>query len=116
LGFWDFVFWMCICYWGFCIVRDFFKDTWVRHSEHMKLIAEKEHAWREYQELREKWNRLVGQINAKGGLHFLNNPPPAALTKQDVRSLLQLCHPDKHQGRELAQEMTRKLLAMKEKL
>ncbi len=36
------------------------------------------------------------------------------LSEEDVHRLLQLCHPDKHNGSSLAVEMTQKLLTIKE--
>jgi hypothetical protein len=33
---------------------------------------------------------------------------------EDIKRLLQLCHPDKHDGKAIATEMTQKLLKLKE--
>ena len=62
-----------------------------------------------YKELRSKWNNLVRKINAKGGSEFLDGTPTSQFSEDDLRRLLQLCHPDKHGGSKLAQEMTTKL-------
>lgn len=37
------------------------------------------------------------------------------LTDEDIRSLLLLCHPDKHGGKDSATRITQKLLAMRDK-
>lgn len=37
-------------------------------------------------------------------------------TPEDFKRLLMLCHPDKHGGKTMAQEMTSKLLSMKSQL
>lgn len=63
------------------------------------------------------WNQLIEIINAKGGEDFLkhgsiggNNP----FTPEDVKKLVMLCHPDKHDGKPMAVELTQKLLKLKE--
>jgi len=64
-----------------------------------------------------KWGALVDQINAKGGEHFLKNGTVhPVLTKEDATKLIMLCHPDKHDGKPMATEMTQKLLALKTEL
>ncbi len=62
-----------------------------------------------YQGLLHKWNGLVRKINAKGGMQFLDGASTSQFSQEDLRRLLQLCHPDKHGGSKLAQEMTTKL-------
>lgn len=67
--------------------------------------------------LLEKWNRVVQQINAKGGDAFLEKGTLAApnpFSQEDIRRLISLCHPDKHDGKPMAVEMTQKLLSLKE--
>lgn len=66
----------------------------------------------QYETLIEKWNTLVKQINKNGGQQFLDHARVDAqqqFTNDDLRRLLQLCHPDKHGGSNLAVEMTAKL-------
>lgn len=63
--------------------------------------------------LRQKWNALVGRINKLGGESFLKAPKPAQFTKEEIQKLILLCHPDKHDGKPMANEMTAKLLTMK---
>lgn len=67
-------------------------------------------------ELRGKWDTLVDRVNVKGGEDFLDRGvlPENLLSQEDVRKLLQLVHPDKHDGKQMAVEMTQKLLKMKE--
>jgi len=40
-------------------------------------------------------------------------PPPAGLTQERIRTLIRLCHPDKHGGSEAANEITTWLLTMR---
>lgn len=74
----------------------------------------------DHEALKEKWNALVATINARGGKAFLdgnarvlNGDAPPQFTKQEIRMLLLLCHPDKHNGHPSAHEMTLKLLELK---
>ena len=63
-----------------------------------------------------KWGSLVDRINAKGGEKFLSEAQlnkPAILTDDDIKKLLFLCHPDKHDGSKKAEEMTKLLLEMR---
>lgn len=61
-----------------------------------------------------EWNALVERINAKGGEDFLSGKTQAKqLSEEDIKRLLMLCHPDKHDGKPMAVEMTKKLLALR---
>lgn len=62
----------------------------------------------------DKWNRLVRRINKKGGEDFLDSEPLFNL--DDVKRLLILCHPDKHNGKKSAEVMTVKLLKLKKSI
>lgn len=60
------------------------------------------------------WNELVEQINAKGGRQFLNGEMVNnQLTQEEIKTLIQLCHPDKHAGKESAKRLTQKLLTLR---
>ena len=67
----------------------------------------------QYEDLRLRWNRLVERINDKGGEAFLSGrlqaKDQAQFTPEELRKLLMLCHPDKHDGKPMAVEMTTKL-------
>lgn len=67
-----------------------------------------------YRHLLGEWNRLAETINAKGGQAFLEGKV-TGLTEDDIRTLISLCHPDKHSGRAAAVEMTQKLLALRDR-
>lgn len=73
----------------------------------------------EHQRLVEQWNELVQIINSKGGRAFLegngaqNHPK---MTKEVVKKLIILCHPDKHDGKPIAQEVTQILLEIRKTL
>ncbi|AUR92599.1 hypothetical protein NVP1174O_39 [Vibrio phage 1.174.O._10N.261.55.A8] len=63
-----------------------------------------------YQKLINQWNDLVGEINEKGGRSFMDSKPENHnLTDDDIKKLLTLCHPDKHGGKSIANDMTAKL-------
>lgn len=65
----------------------------------------------EYKKLTAKWNDLVERVNSKGGESFLDSAP--ILSEDDIKKLLQLCHPDKHEGKQLAVDMTHRLLELR---
>lgn len=70
-----------------------------------------------YSALLSRWNELVGKINAKGGDDFLlygkidksSSKTVHQFTDDELRSLLQLVHPDKHGGKESAVRLTQKI-------
>lgn len=96
----------------------------VSSSTHEKALsrlyrakAELDHAVQMYNRLNDKWNALVRRINKLGGEEFLSGgerKTPAQFSADDLQRLIQLCHPDKHDGKPLATEMTQKLLKMKD--
>lgn len=66
-----------------------------------------------------EWNAMIEKINAKGGEEFLEHGVlrprlPAQFTAQELRELVQLCHPDKHPGKESAHRLSIKLNALRE--
>lgn len=70
-----------------------------------------------YSGLQDKWNDLVEKINEKGGQEFLENGDIRQLPKigkADIKKLLLLCHPDKHANLPVAEEMTKKLLELRQ--
>lgn len=70
-----------------------------------------------YDRLLEKWNHVASQINAKGGQEFLDFGDirsKCQLTEDEIKSMLSLCHPDKHDGKPAAVRMTQRLLDMRE--
>ena len=72
---------------------------------------------RKAEDLATKWNYFVDLINSKGGQDFLDNAvlnPKPQFSQEEIRKLISLCHPDKHDGRQIAIEMTQKLLQLKE--
>ena len=66
-----------------------------------------------FHKLIDEWNDLVDDINRKGGQNFLNSTgrmmSNTQFTDQDLRRLLQLVHPDKHNNSAMAVDMTTKL-------
>lgn len=66
-----------------------------------------------YSEIIAEWNALVKRINAKGGEQFLEGSSNNQFTEDDIKKLLQLCHPDKHDGKQIAVDMTQKLLQLR---
>lgn len=58
----------------------------------------------------------VDNMTLQKRVHILskqNNNNEKPLDNKDIKKLLQLCHPDKHNGSNLASEMTSKLLSMR---
>ena len=77
-------------------------------------------AVRKYMQLLQDYNALVGRINRLGGEEFLRkaripgaHAPNGQFSKAEIKSLISLCHPDKHQGKDSAVRITQKLLRMK---
>jgi hypothetical protein len=72
----------------------------------------------QYEQLLQKYNDLVDRVNKKGGEDFLNNgsihPQGIQITQEDIKTLIQLCHPDKHNSKESAVEITKKLLSLRQ--
>jgi predicted nuclease with TOPRIM domain len=59
-----------------------------------------------------RWNSLVDKVNAQGGLATLAVGTPQ-FTQEEIRRLIMLCHPDKHDGKQSAVEITQKLLRLR---
>lgn len=75
-------------------------------------------AWRnKYENLLAEFNKLISIINEKGGQQFLDHgaiePKGLDLTQDDLKIIIQLCHPDRHGGKESATEITKKLLLLR---
>lgn len=100
----------------------------VLQSTHDKVIRERNHEARmslEYQmkisALTSRWNKLVQQINDNGGEDFLlygkidkSSPKTVHQFNDDeLRSLLQLVHPDKHGGKQSAVTLTQKINSLR---
>lgn len=91
------------------------------HEAVCKILASELVDWRSaHSLLLDKHNSLVRRINAKGGEAFLKRatfaPATSPFSQDDLQRLIQLVHPDKHDGKQMAVEMTQKLIAMKEKM
>ena len=92
----------------------------VRQSTYDRVRRERDEAetlalvWKiKYSNLLDEWNTLVEVINAKGGKDFLDRGnTQTQFTEDEIRKLLQLCHPDKHDGKQMAVDMTAKLLKL----
>ena len=59
----------------------------------------------------EKYNKLVDKYNDL--LEAYKENKDKCLSREDLKNIISLCHPDKHGGKDLATEMTRRLLAMR---
>jgi predicted RNA polymerase sigma factor len=66
----------------------------------------------EHQSLVVRWNSLVDKVNAQGGLATMAVGHPQ-FTQEEIRRLIMLCHPDKHDGKQSAVEITQKLLRLR---
>lgn len=68
-----------------------------------------------YRQLVRKWNNLVDRVNAIGGEKALSgNVNTLNMSEDDIKRLLQLCHPDRHRNSDLSVEMTQKLLQLRD--
>lgn len=78
---------------------------------------EKEKQIDKHKETIKDWNRLVGELKSLGGMKSIRQHlNQTVFTADDVQRLIQLVHPDKHDGKQMAVEMTQKLIALKEKM
>jgi hypothetical protein len=67
----------------------------------------------------DEYNNLVNLLNHKGGKYFLDNAVIGGtqqFTQEELRSLLQLVHPDKHSGKDIAVELTKKINLLRNSL
>lgn len=94
-------------------VRQSTYDAMVRDRNRFQSEADAHKS--EYFRLLMKWNQLVDRVNRAGGEKLLDQPAlnSEQFSQDDIRRLLQLCHPDKHDGKESAVEMTKKLNRLK---
>lgn len=68
----------------------------------------------QYKALVDKWNELITDINEKGGQAFLDGEVTnSEFSQEEIKTLIQLCHPDKHAGKESAKNITQKLLTLR---
>lgn len=80
----------------------------------MKLRTRVVIAENKYQRLLREWNGLVDKINESGGSEFLEGGiVKNEFSKGEIKTLLSLCHPDKHNGKKSATDITVKLLALR---
>jgi hypothetical protein len=87
------------------------------HVQHMMLQAK-------FNRLLAEHNAIVHEINRKGGREFLdkariigvNDIMNGVLNANDIKRLLMLCHPDRHDGKQSAVEMTQRLLLIRKAL
>lgn len=89
-------------------------------------ISEKEHnrklnyvILQHNQRLRE-YNALVQRINDLGGEAFLKhakipNSDVSGFSEEDIRSMIYLCHPDKHNNSSSATRITQMLIVLRDK-
>lgn len=83
-------------------------------QKYTDLLRENIDVKSELSNLRSRWNDLIGRINDKGGEEFLDGELPGPeFTEREIRTLISLCHPDKHSGKKSATDITAKLLDMK---
>lgn len=84
--------------------------------QHYALVRAHGNLIDRYNNLVDEWNGLVQKINERGGQAFLNGQQNNQFSEAELRTLLSLCHPDKHGGKESATCITQKLIAMREAL
>lgn len=102
----------------------------VRQSTHDEVVKERNSLsfdcaiWKiKFFDLQKEWNKLIDKINTKGGQSFLDNGvlpdvfgnarSKKQFTDDELRSILQLVHPDKHGGKESAVRITKLINEMR---
>ena len=93
----------------------------VRESKYKRVKAdllihqlELQAAKAEAARLVKKWDDLVDRINRLGGEAFLQRKLTQQFTTAELKTLIKLCHPDKHAGSAESEEITKRLLSMRE--
>ena len=78
-----------------------------------ELKEEFDYKCRLFNKLADEYNSLVDKYNSdrRAFLRLSNNQ----FGEDDIKKMLLLCHPDKHGGKQIAIEVTQKLLAMRGK-
>ena len=84
-------------------------------STYINLVVKYEVLIAKYEKLITDYNSLVQLINKKGGQEFLNKAKigNSSFSKEEIKTLITLCHPDKHCGSETATKLTQKLLSLR---
>lgn len=95
-----------------------FQSTYDKLKRKHRKVTSEVYALRlELAAITRKWNDLVNRVNALGGEKFLNETKPdTQFNLAEIRQLLSLCHPDKHNGKPAATEITRKLISLRNHL
>ncbi len=94
----------------------------VTKSKYNEAVARADALWRiaaehkrDLEALAAKWNRIVRQINS-GELVSKSSVKTSELTRAEVDTLIRLCHPDKHGGSQSANDITARLLGLRNTL
>lgn len=91
------------------------RSTYNDMEARAKVAVTMEKLWmKKYEAMVAQWNELVTKLNANGGIG--SKTTSDKFSADDVKRLLMLCHPDKHDGKQMASDMTVKLIALKQKL
>ena len=89
--------------------RDFFKEGYHRVTRALNSTVSTLEEYSRYADsLKDHIHELEYQIEA-------NTYSEPRFTEEDLKRLIVLCHPDKHDGKQMAVEMTDKLLKMRGK-
>lgn len=71
------------------------------------------HYHKKFNDLAHRWNNLVNRINRAGGESIFDRDK-SQLSESDIKRILQLCHPDRHNNSDLSVEITQKLLKLRD--
>lgn len=82
----------------------------VLKSKFEKLVSEYNALYRERDEWRDLYYEMYRDRDRYAAMAAQRQEQ---FTDEDLRRLLQLCHPDKHCGKQMAQDMTAKIQAMR---
>lgn len=88
-----------------------------------QAIADRDHLLRQHNSLTLRWNDVITKINKAGGQAFLDGDVPhkqAYNTKQEsqftdaeLKSILQMIHPDKQNGSAISVQLTQKINSLR---
>ena len=82
-----------------------------------KSKYEQEKGWKAaykaiYLDLKRDWNNLIEELNSKGGQEFLDKA--VLFSDKEINTLIRLCHPDKHNQSTASNDITAKLLKIRQ--
>lgn len=92
------------------------KSTYEKLEKKYDQLKNDRDYWRfSYNELEEKYNKLAKALSDIGVTNTNQFKHLVTLDSDEIKSLISLCHPDRHDGKESSKRMTQKFLDIRDK-